>query len=230
LGDSQVEESEVKEQTSSGNFENDFLPHLDAAYNLARWLTRNDQDAEDVVQEACLRAFRFFGGFRGGNTRAWLLKIVRNTCYTQLQKNRPQELTTFDEEIHSEDDDSMNPETSLLRSADSQLLRQALEELAVNFREVLVLRELEGLSYGEIAEVSNIPLGTVMSSLSRARERLRQSLTSLLNKDGGGKMASASTDRHQRTDVPATFKHAKKEIMPQTEKKRFVHDDESQCR
>jgi RNA polymerase sigma factor (sigma-70 family) len=193
LGNSQVEESEVKEQTSSGNFENDFLPHLDAAYNLARWLTRNDQDAEDVVQEACLRAFRFFGGFRGGNTRAWLLKIVRNTCYTQLQKNRPQELATFDEKIHSENDDSMNPETLLLRSADSQLLRQALEELPVNFREVLVLRELEGLSYKEIAEVSNVRLGTVMSSLSRARERLRQSLTSLLSEDGVGKMVSAST-------------------------------------
>lgn len=181
----------MKEQTSSGKFENDFLPHLDAAYNLARWLTRNDQDAEDVVQEACLRAFRFFGGFRGGNTRAWLLKIVRNTCYTQLQKNRSQELASFDEEIHSEDDGSMNPETLLLRSADSQLLRQALEELPVNFREVLVLRELEGLSYSEIAEVSNIRLGTVMSSLSRARERLRQSLTSLLSKDGARNMASA---------------------------------------
>ena len=183
----------MKEQTSSGNFENDFLPHLDAAYNLARWLTRNDQDAEDVVQEACLRAFRFFGGFRGGNTRAWLLKIVRNTCYTQLQKNRPQELATFDEEIHNEDNGSMNPETLLLRSADSQLLRQALEELPVNFREVLVLRELEGLSYKEIAEVSNVRLGTVMSSLSRARERLRQSLISLLSEDGVGKMVSAST-------------------------------------
>ena len=172
----------MAEQTS-GNFENDFLPHLDAAYNLARWPTRNDQDAEDVVQEACLRAFRFFGGFRGGNTRAWLLKIVRNTCYTQLQKNRPQELARFDEEIHSEDDGSMNPETLLMRGGDSQLLRRALEELPMKFREVLVLRELEELSYREIAEVSDIPQGTVMSSLSRARERLRQSLTSLLNKN-----------------------------------------------
>ena len=139
--------------------------------------------------------------FRGGDARAWLLKIVRNTCYTQLQNNRPQELaTTFDEEIHSEDDGSMNPEMLLLRSADSQLLTRALEELPVNFREVLVLRELEGLSYREIAEVSNIPPGTVMSSLSRARERLRQSLTSLLSKDAVGKIASASTDEHQWTD------------------------------
>jgi RNA polymerase sigma factor (sigma-70 family) len=177
----------MEEQTSPENFETSVLPHLDAAYNLARWLTRNDQDAQDAVQEACLRAFRFFGSFRGGDARAWLLKIVRNTCYTQLQKNQPQELaTTFDEEIHSEDDGSMNPETLLLRSADSQLLRQALEELPVNFREVLVLRELEGLSYREIAEVSNIRLGTVMSSLSRARERLRQSLASLLSKNSAG--------------------------------------------
>lgn len=191
----------MEEQTSPGNFENSVLPHLDAAYNLARWLTRNGQDAEDAVQEACLRAFRFFGGFRGGDARAWLLKIVRNTCYTQLQNNRPQELaTTFDEEIHSEDDGSMNPEMLLLRSADSQLLRRALEELPMNFREVLVLRELEGLSYREIAEVSNIPPGTVMSSLSRARERLRQSLTSLLSQDAAREAASASTDEHQRTD------------------------------
>src|SRR2546426_2155871 len=187
LGSKQVEESKMKERTSSGNFENDILPHLDAAYNLARWLTRNGQDAEDAVQEACLRAFRFFGGFRGGDARTWLLKIVRNTCYTQLQKNRPREpATTFDEEIHSEEGDSLSPEALLLRSADSQLLRQALEELPVKFREVLVLRELEGLSYSEIAEVSNIPLGTVMSSLSRGRERLRQSLTGLLNKDVPG--------------------------------------------
>jgi RNA polymerase sigma factor (sigma-70 family) len=203
----------MEEQASPGNFENSVLPHLDAAYNLARWLTRNGQDAEDAVQEACLRAFRFFGNFRGGDARNWLLRIVRNTCYTQLQNNRPRELATFDEEIHSEDDGSMNPEVLLLRSADSRLLRQALEELPVNFREVLILRELEGLSYREIAEVSNVRLGTVMSSLSRARERLRQSLTSLLNKDGAGKTASASTDELRRTDAPAAFKHAKEEIM-----------------
>jgi RNA polymerase sigma factor (sigma-70 family) len=201
LARNQVEESEMEEQTSPGNFENSVLPHLDAAYNLARWLTRNGQDAEDAVQEACLRAFRFFGNFRGGDARAWLLKIVRNTCYAQLENNRPQELaTTFDEEIHSEKGGSMTPETLLLRSADSQLLRRALEELPMNFREVFVLRELEGLSYREIAEVSNIPPGTVMSSLSRARERLRQSLTNLLSEDAAREAASASTDEHQRTD------------------------------
>jgi RNA polymerase sigma-70 factor (ECF subfamily) len=190
LGTNQAEESEVEEHTSGGNFENGVLPHLDAAYNLARWLTRNDQDAEDAVQEAYLRAFRFFGSFQGGDARNWLLKIVRNTCYTQLQNNRPRELgTTFEEEIHSEKSGSMNPETLLMRSGDSQLLRQALEELPLKFREVLVLRELEELSYREIAEVSNIPQGTVMSSLSRARERLRQSLNRLLNKDAARKAA-----------------------------------------
>ena len=199
LGSKQVEKSEMKDQTSSGNFENEILPHLGAAYNLARWLTRNHQDAEDVVQEACLRAFRFFGAFRNGDARIWLLKIVRNTFHTQVLKNRWRERgTTFNEEIHSEEE-TLSPEALLMRSADSQLLRQALEELPVKFREVLVLRELEGLSYSEIAEVSNIPLGTVMSSLSRARERLRQSLTGLLKKDGPSNRAPARTDERQWT-------------------------------
>src|SRR5437899_5584481 len=120
----------MEEQTSPGNFENSILPHLDAAYNLARWLTRNGQDAEDAVQEACLRAFRFFGGFRGGDARTWLLKIVRNTCYTQLQKNRPREpATTFDEEIHSEEGDPLSPEALLPRSPGSQMHTHALGEL-----------------------------------------------------------------------------------------------------
>ena len=187
----------MEEHTSDRNFENSVLPHLDAAYNLARWLTRNDQDAEDAVQEACLRAFRFFGSFRGGDARNWLLKIVRNTCYTHLRNNGPRELaTTFDEEIHSENSGSLNPEMLLMRGGDSQLLRQALEELPLKFREVLVLRELEGLSYSEIAEVSNIPQGTVMSSLSRARERLRQSLNCLLNKDA---VREAAQSHYRRT-------------------------------
>ena len=187
----------MEEHTSDRIFENSVLPHLDAAYNLARWLTRNDQDAEDAVQEACLRAFRFFGSFRGGDARNWLLKIVRNTCYTHLQNNGPRELaTTFDEEIHSENSGSLNPEMLLMRGGDSQLLRQALEELPLKFREVLVLRELEGLSYSEIAEVSNIPQGTVMSSLSRARERLRQSLNCLLNKDA---VREAAQSHYRRT-------------------------------
>jgi RNA polymerase sigma factor (sigma-70 family) len=128
-------------------FEEAMLPHLSAAYNLARWLTRNGNDAEDLVQEAFLRAFKAFDGFRGGDGRAWLLTIVRNTCYTWLEGNRAQELTiSFDEEMHSAEDEHRNPEALLLTSADHQLLKKALEELPVEFREVLVLRELEGMS------------------------------------------------------------------------------------
>src|SRR5439155_791249 len=125
----------MEQRTSPGNFESSVLPHLDAAYNLARWLTRNEHDAQDMVQEAYLRAFRFFGGFRGGDTRAWLLQIVRNTCYTQLQNNRPQELaTTFDEEIHSEKSGSMNPETLLLRSRESDFPNIKLISLQISWR------------------------------------------------------------------------------------------------
>ncbi len=159
-------------------FDEAVLPHMDAAYNLARWLTRNTQDAEDVVQEAYLRAFRFFDGFHGGNARAWLLKIVRNTCYTWLQKNRAQQTAaSFDEKVHTDPTESQDPETLLLRKADGQSLKRALEELPGTFREVLVLLELEGLSYKQISEVLGIPIGTVMSRLARARHRLRESLS-----------------------------------------------------
>ena len=168
----------MTEINSLPNFQEAVIPHLDAAYNLARWLTRNREDAEDVVQEAYLRALRFFGGFRGGDSRSWLLKIVRNAYYTRLQQNRHEDTATeFEEEIHSGDAAAPNPETLMLQGADCQLLRRALEELPANFREVLVLRELEGLSYTEIANVADVPVGTVMSSLSRARKRLRESLT-----------------------------------------------------
>jgi RNA polymerase sigma factor (sigma-70 family) len=153
------------------------MPHLDAAYNLARWLTGRDQDADDVVQEAFLRAFQFFGGFHGVDGRSWLLTIVRNTCYTWLEHNRGrQPLTSFDEEKHSGATPAASPESLLLRKEDQQQLRAALEKLPPAFREVIVLRELEGLSYQEIADVANIPLGTVMSRLARGREKLQQSL------------------------------------------------------
>ncbi len=158
-------------------FEQVLLPHLDAAYNLARWLTRNDQDAEDVVQEAYLRALRFFGGFRGGDGRPWLLAIVRNACHDFLRNRGPAgQMAPFDEEIHSQETEAQTPETLLLQQADRETVRRALEGLPIAWREVLVLRELEGLSYKAIAEVLGVPIGTVMSRLSRARARLEEQL------------------------------------------------------
>jgi len=174
----------LREKDRLARFEQIILPHLDAAYNLARWLTRNEDDAQDMVQEAYLRAFQFFEGFRGVDGRAWLLTIVRNTCYTWLQHNRAHEPPTmFDEEIHSLDSDASNPATLVLQSADQGLLRQAVDELPVAFREVVVLRDLEGFSYKEIAEIANIPVGTVMSRLARAREQLKQFLCNRLKED-----------------------------------------------
>ncbi len=174
-------------QNRPAQFEQVILPHLDAAYNLARWLTRSDQDAEDVVQEACLRAFKFFEGFHGGDSRSWLLMIVRNTCYTWLRQNRmPERSVTFDEEADEVACEAFDPEALLQRSQNRQLLRQALEELPVEFREVIVLRELESLSYKEIAYIADIPVGTVMSRLARARKQLQHYL-SLQMGEGGHK-------------------------------------------
>jgi RNA polymerase sigma-70 factor (ECF subfamily) len=164
--------------TSGGpGFEDVVLPHLDAAYNLARWLVRNPQDAEDIVQEACLRAVRFFGGYQEGNARAWLLRIVRNTAYTFLEKKRPGELAEeFDETVHTGDRVQLDAEATLLQSVENRMLQEALEGLPVRFREAIILRELEGLSYKEIAEVMGVPIGTVMSSLARGRTQLRDFL------------------------------------------------------
>jgi RNA polymerase sigma-70 factor (ECF subfamily) len=166
-----MDQAELKE------FERTLLPHMSAAYNLARWLTGSDQDAEDVVQEAYLRAVRFFGGFRGGNSKAWFLTIVRNAGYSWLQRSQsPGRTIPFDAEMHDLEDRTQNPETGLLQNATRQDLLEALDSLPVVFREALVLREMEGLSYKEIAEVSGLPIGTVMSRLTRARQRLRQFL------------------------------------------------------
>ena len=170
---------------NAGRFEQVVMPHLDAAYNLARWLVRNTHDAEDIVQESYLRAYKFFGGFQGGDARPWLLKIVRNTSYSFLEKNRPAALAEeFDERVHVPEVQAPDVEASMVRSVESRMLREALEELPVNFREVLVLRELEGLSYKEIGELIGIPIGTVMSSLARGRERLRKSLLRARAKEG----------------------------------------------
>ena len=170
-------EEEKRGSGHAGTFEQVVLPHLDAAYNLARWLVRNTHDAEDVVQEAYLRAFKFFGGYQGGDARAWVLKIVRNTCYSFFEKNRPAELAEeFDEKVHTAEAGHADAETVMLQSADSRMVREALDELPVNFREVIVLRELEGMSYKEIAELTSVPMGTVMSGLARARAQLRERL------------------------------------------------------
>jgi RNA polymerase sigma-70 factor (ECF subfamily) len=171
----------MTQQINSINFEEAVLPHLDAAYNLARWLARNEQDAQDIVQEAYLRAFRFFPAFRGGDPHSWIMKIVRNTCYTWLHENRPlQAAMEFDENLFSPDSLGPNPEEVVLQNDSGTLVRKALEKLPTNFREVLVLRELEGMSYKEIAEITGMAAGTVMSSLSRARGRLRQALQELM--------------------------------------------------
>jgi RNA polymerase sigma-70 factor, ECF subfamily len=169
----------VDQDSKRARFEELIMPHLDAAYNLARWLTRNEHDAEDVAQEAYLRAFKFFDSFRGSNSRSWLLSIVRNTSYDWLKKNRKSELTmVFDEQLHA-------PETSEQQSpvpadVDQELVRQAIEELPVEYREVTILREMEGMSYKEIAEISGVPIGTVMSRLARARKQLLTGLSEQL--------------------------------------------------
>lgn len=157
------------------DFDQVVLPHLDAAYNLARWLVRNPADAEDVVQESCLRAVKFFSGYRGGDPRAWLLRIVRNTAYSLLERDRPAELNEeFNELLHvSSNPRSRSVEEGLLQANDADLLRVALESLPVRFREALILREFEDLSYKQIAEVMEIPVGSVMSALARGRQRLR---------------------------------------------------------
>lgn len=158
-------------------FESKMLPHLNAAYTLARWITGNVQDAEDAVQEAYLRALRFFRDFRGGDGRAWLLQIVRNTCYTRLRKERFAEaLTTFDDEAHSHDSSVGTPEVLAITAAEVQLVRTAIQSLPITFREILILREIEGMSYSEIAKILDLPVGSVASALFRAREQLKKKL------------------------------------------------------
>ena len=166
------------------SFEALLLPHLDAAYNLAKWLLRNEQDAQDVVQEAVLRAFKSFSGFHGSNGRAWLLTIVRNTSYTLLKKNRVADLTTaFNEEIHASGHESVSPATILEHSEDAKLIAEAMNKLPAEFREILALRHQEDLSYKEIADVAQIPPGTVMSRLARARAKLKEGLAARVGKE-----------------------------------------------
>jgi RNA polymerase sigma-70 factor (ECF subfamily) len=161
-------------------FEQAILPHLNAAYNLARWLTRNGHDAEDLVQEAFLRAFRSFETFQGQDARTWLLSVVRNTCFTWLKKKRSQPTLEFDEQMHSATDQSPDAESVLLNQAALGSLQDCLEALPLEFREVIILRELEELSYKEISDIAHVPIGTVMSRLARARKRLQECLAGAL--------------------------------------------------
>jgi RNA polymerase sigma-70 factor, ECF subfamily len=177
-------EQDHAQKAELASFEDVMLPHLDAAHNLAKWLLRNEEDAKDVVQEAYLRAFKSFGGFHGSNGRAWLLTIVRNTSYTLLKKNRAVNLTTtFDEEIHASGDESASPAIMVERAEDAELITKAMDELPAEFREILVLRHQEGLSYKEIADIAQIPPGTVMSRLARARAKLREYLAAQIGKE-----------------------------------------------
>jgi RNA polymerase sigma-70 factor (ECF subfamily) len=178
------QEQDAAQEPELASFEETMLPHMDAAHNLAKWLLRNEEDAQDVVQEAYLRAFKSFGGFHGSNGRAWLLTIVRNTSYTLLKKNRAVDLTTtFDEEIHASGHESVSPATILEHSEDAELIKEAMNELPAEFREILALRHQEGLSYKEISDIAQIPPGTVMSRLARARAKLREYLAARIGKE-----------------------------------------------
>jgi RNA polymerase sigma factor (sigma-70 family) len=157
-------------------FEQAVLPHLDAAYNLARWLTRDGHAAEDVVQQAFLRAGKFFASFRGGDGRPWLLAVVRRASFDWLRDRRAWAAAPLDETAHDRADEAPGPEHQAIRDADHERLRREIEDLPPEFREAIVLRELEGLSYQEVAEVTGVPVGTVMSRLSRARKRLQRRL------------------------------------------------------
>lgn len=166
------------------SFEEVVLPHLAVAHRLARWLLRDEHDAEDAVQEASLRALRHFRTFGGGDARAWFLRIVRNTCYGRRRPSGGIAAAPFNEEYHSREWPPSNPETILLRIDDAAWLTQALRRLPERLRRVLELRELEGLSYRELADVLGIPIGTVMSRLSRGRRALRGELTAPRHAEG----------------------------------------------
>ena len=174
----------MRDRETARRFEALLLPQLDAGYNLARWLTRSQHDADDLVQEAYLRAFRAFDGYRGGDPRAWFLRIVRTTCYTWLQRSGAQAATSSEDGGADlvEDDPATGPEAQAIRRADGEMLRRSLDELPLEFREAVVLREIEGLSYKEIADIAGVPLGTVMSRLARGRSQLAEAL----GRRGGG--------------------------------------------
>jgi RNA polymerase sigma-70 factor, ECF subfamily len=170
----------IAQRRQRSRFEKVALPHLDAAYSLARWLTRNDADAADVVQEAYLRAFRYFASYRDGDPKSWLLRIVRRTCYSWLERNRPAELVPLEAADDPEDGSEPMPgsagdlEALLANRSELRHLDRLIERLPPPLREAIVLRELHELGYREIAEVTGVPIGTVMSRLHRARAALRR--------------------------------------------------------
>lgn len=167
----------VPESDQLDRFERLIMPHARAGYNLARWLTRDPHDAEDVLQEATMRALRAIDSFHGGDARCWLLAIVRNTCFSWLKQNRKhQPAALVDEDVSEAEGGGASPDAALLRKADAQMVRDAIDSLPLEYREVVVMREIEGLSYKEIAAVADLPPGTVMSRLSRGRQRLQQLL------------------------------------------------------
>ena len=169
----------IAERRRRSRFESVVLPHLDAAYALARWLTRNDADAADAVQEAMLRAFRYFDTYREGDAKSWILRIVRRTCYSWLERNRPADVVPLDEEEVLDGGGANGPvagntEALLQNRSDLRRLDVLIETLPAPLREVIVLRELHELGYREIAEITGVPIGTVMSRLHRARSALRR--------------------------------------------------------
>jgi RNA polymerase sigma factor (sigma-70 family) len=175
----------LADRDEARTFEQSLLGWLDDAYNLARWLLHDDQEAQDAVQDAFMRVMRYAGGFRGGDRRAWLLAIVRNVCYTQLSRSRvAASNVVFDEEEHQGASPAANPETAALASVDRAALMRALEALPLEYREAIVMREMEGLSYKAIAGAAGVPIGTVMSRLARARERLRLALSARAGEPG----------------------------------------------
>lgn len=172
-------------RNASVNFELTILPHLDAAYNFARWLTRNNEDAADIVQEACLRAMKYYSSYRGGDGRAWLFTIIRNIFYTRSDSEAKSQ-SVIDRNFNPVDLISYesNPELIYQQNENKEMLHKALELLPVEFREIIILRELEGLDYKEIANIAEIPIGTVMSRLSRGRKILSDYLVNYYKKEG----------------------------------------------
>ena len=166
----------MSEKSGRSLFESTVLPHLDAAYNLARWILRNDNDARDVAQESAMRAWRYFHTLRGEETLPWLLRIVRNTAFTWLDRRQRDDAEPLGEDAMLPDNSTPDPVAALSADIDAEMLRKAVESLPPEFREVIVLRELEGMSYKEIAAAADISIGTVMSRISRARKRLQIAL------------------------------------------------------